>query len=113
MYTLCVCVDGRFQKEINHDNPLGSKGVLAVEFATLMRTLWSGRKYSFAPSSLKKLIAQKKNMFSGYAQHDAQEYMSFLLDGLHEDVNRVKNKPYIEQVDSGDRPDEVRLLRLS
>ena len=48
-------------------------------------------------------------MFSGFAQHDAQEYMSFLLDGLHEDVNRVKKKPYVEQVDSGGRPDEVRL----
>ena len=46
-------------------------------------------------------------MFSGFAQHDDQEYMSFLLDGLHEDVNRVKKKPYFEHDDSGDRPDEV------
>ena len=46
-------------------------------------------------------------MFSGFAQHDAQEYMSFLLDGLHEDVNRVRRKPYVEQVDSGGRPDHV------
>ena len=47
-------------------------------------------------------------MFSGFAQHDAQEYMSYLLDGLHEDVNRVKKKPYIEQLDAEGRGDEVR-----
>lgn len=36
-----------------------------------------------------------------------QELLAFLLDGLHEDLNRVKNKPYIEEPDSDGRPDEV------
>lgn len=35
-----------------------------------------------------------------------QELLAFLLDGLHEDLNRVKQKPYIEMKDSGGRPDE-------
>jgi len=35
-----------------------------------------------------------------------QELLAFLLDGLHEDLNRVKNKPYIEYPDSNGRPDE-------
>ncbi|CAJ0943740.1 unnamed protein product, partial [Mesorhabditis belari] len=30
--------------------------------------------------------------FSGYAQQDSQELMAFLLDGLHEDLNRIKQK---------------------
>lgn len=29
-----------------------------------------------------------------------------MLDGLHEDLNRVKRKPYIEAKDSDGRPDE-------
>ena len=33
--------------------------------------------------------------FSGYQQHDSQELLTFLLDGLHEDLNRIKKKPYI------------------
>ncbi|RHY12190.1 hypothetical protein DYB36_009163, partial [Aphanomyces astaci] len=38
--------------------------------------------------------------------HDAQELLAFLLDGLHEDVNRITNKPYVEAVDSnGTEPD--------
>lgn len=35
--------------------------------------------------------------------------MAFLLDGLHEDLNRIQNKPYTETVDSDGRPDEVRV----
>lgn len=32
--------------------------------------------------------------------------MAFLLDGLHEDLNRVKHKPYIKSRDADGRPDE-------
>ena len=28
-------------------------------------------------------------------QHDAQEIISLILDGIHEDLNRVKSKPYV------------------
>lgn len=28
------------------------------------------------------------------------------MDGLHEDLNRVKHKPYIKSRDADDRPDE-------
>ncbi len=33
--------------------------------------------------------------------------MNFLLDSLHEDLNRVKKKPYVELPSSDGRPDEV------
>lgn len=55
------------------------------------------------------IVASKASQFTGYAQHDAQEFMAFLLDGLHEDLNRIQNKPYTETVDSDGRPDEVRV----
>lgn len=55
-------------------------------------------------------MASKASQFTGYAQHDAQEFMAFLLDGLHEDLNRIQNKPYTETVDSDGRLDEVRLI---
>ena len=28
-------------------------------------------------------------MFSGYDQQDSQEFLTFLLDGLHEGLNKV------------------------
>ena len=33
--------------------------------------------------------------------------MAFLLDGLHEDLNRIRKKPYVELKDAGNRPDKV------
>ena len=45
--------------------------------------------------------------FNGFQQHDCQELLSFLLDGLHEDLNRVHDKPYVELKDSDGRPDHV------
>ncbi|KAG5653604.1 hypothetical protein H0H81_011976 [Sphagnurus paluster] len=31
--------------------------------------------------------------YEGERQHDSQEFLSFLLDGIHEDLNRIINKP--------------------
>lgn len=100
-------LNGTFQAEINRENPLGMHGELAVAFAVLLRLLWSGTQKSFAPSRLKSLISVKAPQFTGFAQHDAQEFMAFLLDGLHEDLNRIKSKPYIENAESDGRPDEI------
>lgn len=57
--------------------------------------------------AVQAIVASKASQFTGYAQHDAQEFMAFLLDGLHEDLNRIQNKPYTETVDSDGRLDEV------
>jgi Ubiquitin C-terminal hydrolase len=32
-------------------------------------------------------------MFSGYDQHDAQELLKAVLEGINDDLNRVKTKP--------------------
>ncbi|XP_051906643.1 ubiquitin carboxyl-terminal hydrolase 19 isoform X2 [Hippocampus zosterae] len=99
--------DRAFESEINCNNPLGTGGRLAIGFAVLLRALWKGTHHAFQPSKLKAIVASKANQFTGYAQHDAQEFMAFLLDGLHEDLNRIQNKPYTETVDSDGRLDEV------
>ncbi|KAK8757004.1 hypothetical protein V5799_000296 [Amblyomma americanum] len=96
-----------FQGELNRENPLGMHGELAVAFAVLASWLWSGKQRSFAPARLKSLISIKAPQFTGFAQHDAQEFMAFLLDGLHEDLNRIHNKPYVERVESAGRPDSI------
>lgn len=48
--------------------------------------------------------------FSGYQQQDCQELLAFLLDGLHEDLNRIRKKPYIQLKDADGRPDKVMLF---
>jgi ubiquitin C-terminal hydrolase len=44
--------------------------------------------------------------FTGYQQHDSQELLAFLLDGLHEDLNRIIKKPYIELPDFDNMSDD-------
>ncbi|KAH1075257.1 hypothetical protein J1N35_027585 [Gossypium stocksii] len=95
-----------YRAEINTDNPLGMHGELALAFGDLLRKLWSSGRTAIAPRVFKGKLARFAPQFSGYNQHDSQELLAFLLDGLHEDLNRVKQKPYIEMKDSDGRPDE-------
>jgi ubiquitin carboxyl-terminal hydrolase 4/11/15 len=52
-------------------------------------------------------------VFAGYGQQDSQEFMSFLADGLHEDLNRIQKKPYRENPDSDDETVRSRAALLS
>ena len=91
-----------FRSEINKDNPLGTGGKMALSYHKLIRDLWYDSYSSISPWNLKRIIAKFQPMFSGYSQHDSQELISYILDGLHEDLNRVKKKPYIENQDYDD-----------
>uniref|UniRef100_A0A0E0EW13 Ubiquitin carboxyl-terminal hydrolase n=1 Tax=Oryza meridionalis TaxID=40149 RepID=A0A0E0EW13_9ORYZ len=95
-----------YSREINTENPLGLQGELATAFGELLRKLWSAGRTSIAPRAFKTKLSRFAPQFSGYNQHDSQELLAFLLDGLHEDLNRVKKKPYIEAKDADGRPDE-------
>ncbi|XP_059179325.1 ubiquitin carboxyl-terminal hydrolase 32-like isoform X2 [Physella acuta] len=91
--------------ELNRDNPLGMKGHIAQRYGELIKDLWSGTSKTVAPLKLRWTIGKYAPRFNGFQQHDSQELLSFLLDGLHEDLNRVHHKPYVELKDSDGRPD--------
>ncbi|KAL1213003.1 putative ubiquitin carboxyl-terminal hydrolase 11 [Cardamine amara subsp. amara] len=95
-----------YSDDINAENPLGMRGELAIAFGELLRKLWSSGQNAVAPRAFKTKLARFAPQFSGYNQHDSQEMLAFLLDGLHEDLNKVKKKPYIEAKDADGRPDE-------
>jgi ubiquitin C-terminal hydrolase len=65
------------------------------------------RTTSTAPSSLKRAIGRFAPQFSGFQQHDSQELLAYILDGLHEDLNRVKQKPYTEVKESDGKQDDA------
>uniref|UniRef100_A0A8C5MS72 Ubiquitin carboxyl-terminal hydrolase n=1 Tax=Leptobrachium leishanense TaxID=445787 RepID=A0A8C5MS72_9ANUR len=96
-----------YKKEINRDNPLGMKGEIAMAYAELIRQIWSGEHSYVAPRMFKTQVGRFAPQFSGYQQQDSQELLAFLLDGLHEDLNRVKKKPYLELKDANGRPDSI------
>ncbi|KAL0485657.1 ubiquitin carboxyl-terminal hydrolase [Acrasis kona] len=98
---------GDYIEEINRDNPLGMGGKVAEAFGNLMKDMFSGNHSSITPREFKHVIGKFAPQFSGYAQQDSQELIAYLLDGLHEDLNRIKKKPFTEAVESKGRPDHI------
>ncbi|XP_056132068.1 ubiquitin carboxyl-terminal hydrolase 15-like isoform X2 [Lampris incognitus] len=97
----------KYTDELNEDNPLGMKGEIAKAYAELIKQVWSG-KYSYVtPRPFKTQVGRFAPQFSGYQQQDSHELLAFLLDGLHEDLNRIRKKPYIQLKDADGRPDKV------
>jgi ubiquitin carboxyl-terminal hydrolase 4/11 len=88
-----------YKTELNEVNPLGSEGNLAKAYFYLTTALFNPafQKPAFPPSEFKKVLGRFAPAFGGYGQQDSQEFLEFLLDGLHEDLNRVRNKPYVER----------------
>eukprot|EP00069_Balaena_mysticetus_P022019 bmy_03235T0 len=68
--------------------------LLPIEFAKLIQTIWTSSPNDVvSPSEFKTQIQRYAPRFVGYNQQDAQEFLRFLLDGLHNEVNRVTARP--------------------
>jgi ubiquitin C-terminal hydrolase len=64
------------------------------------------------PSAVKAAVGAINRQFAGYGQHDSQEFLRFLLDGLHDDLNRVRVKPaYVAIEDSAGDDDWTKSAR--
>lgn len=69
--------------------------IFVLAFAEVIKELWSEDSSDRVVNtvSLKSQIQRFAPRFIGYAQQDAQEFLRYLLEGLHEDVNRITEKP--------------------
>lgn len=83
-------INKTYIKDINQD------GKLISAFGNLITKLWSPVSQSSAVdvSSFKDIFQRLAPQFAGYEQHDAQEFLRFLIEKLHADVNRVHTKPH-------------------
>lgn len=82
--------------DLNKDNFLGTGGKLLEEFAELLRQMWSAKIGDKSPVRFRSQLGRANAQFSGADQQDAQEFLNYMLDVLHEDSNRVRKKPYVE-----------------
>lgn len=86
-------ISGIFKQHINKDNFLGTGGVLAEAFSTLLRTMWSENYNFISPVLFREALIKFAPQFKGSEQHDSQEFLNFLLDGIHEDCNLIVKRP--------------------
>ncbi|KRX04164.1 hypothetical protein PPERSA_11288 [Pseudocohnilembus persalinus] len=72
---------------------------IAKQYAKLLKNIrGSGSSNSYYSrgentQDLKRAIEKVAPIFSGYGQQDSQEFLRCLIDGLHEDLNRIVRKP--------------------
>ncbi|NXA51048.1 UBP2 hydrolase, partial [Nothocercus julius] len=86
------CLQNQYLRDLNNGSRM--RTALMSEFAKLIQLLWtSSPNDSVSPSEFKTQIQRYAPRFVGYNQQDAQEFLRFLLDGLHSEVNRVLVRP--------------------
>ena len=85
-----------YLKDINKENPRGTKGKLAKEWYNLLYQYWIQKTKTGDPSDFKKVISKKASIFRGYEQQDSNEFMIIFLDYLNEDLNKVTKEVYEE-----------------
>lgn len=85
-------LDGSYRHSLNRYNSLGTGGVVADGFAALIRTMWQAQLPFVSPTDFREAICRFAPQFRGNEQHDSQEFLSFLMDAIHEDLNVARQR---------------------
>ncbi|KAG9120172.1 CSN-associated deubiquitinating enzyme Ubp12 [Ceratobasidium sp. 392] len=113
--------------ELNPTNPLSTEGKLTAAFNIVMHQVYPpeakpalrahepmdvlvsdavfqasrrvGSSSSYAARNFRDTLCQFAPVFAGFEENDSQELVGMVLDSLHEDLNRILNKPYVERPD--------------
>ncbi|XP_005856935.1 PREDICTED: ubiquitin carboxyl-terminal hydrolase 2 [Myotis brandtii] len=86
------CLQRLYLRDLGHSSHAHT--ALMEEFAKLIQAIWTSPLNDVvSPSEFKTQIQRYAPRFVGYNQQDAQEFLRFLLDGLHNEVNRVTVRP--------------------
>ena len=90
--THCKALYDAIEKN-SEENPGKGTSSLFDEFREILHKQWSSSSL-IVPSSFKYIYSSRFRQFSGSDQHDCQEFLSFLLDGLLEDLNSHKHNKH-------------------
>ena len=84
-----ICRSGNSGK---NTRKYGTKGELTEHLAILLKSLWTCRYTADISSDFKSVVGKYGNQYRGYTQHDAQEFLLWLLDKIHEDLKIASEK---------------------
>ncbi|XP_067390205.1 ubiquitin carboxyl-terminal hydrolase 31 [Emydura macquarii macquarii] len=69
--------------------PPPPKGEVTEQLAQLVRALWTLEYTPQHSREFKSIVSKNSMQYRGNSQHDAQEFLLWLLDRVHEDLNNV------------------------
>ncbi|KAH6629282.1 hypothetical protein C7974DRAFT_394208 [Boeremia exigua] len=83
---------GRYNRDLQRENWKGTKGILPEAYATLISNLFKGDISSVRPSTFRRVCGHFNSQWGVDQQQDAKEFLEFVLDFMHEDLNVTWNK---------------------
>ena len=102
-------LDGTYQKHVQKDNWKGSKGIMPEYFTILLRNLWQPNGVdTIRPTNFKKLSARLNKEWASDRQQDAKEFLEFLIDCLHEDLNVNWSRTPLRQLTDAEEAERER-----
>lgn len=72
----------------------GTKGEVTEQLALLLKSIWSCQYDPEISNKFKLVVDKYGSQYRGNNQHDAQEFLLWLLDKVHEDLNTATKKKY-------------------
>lgn len=86
----------QYREDLSHSKKLskkfGTKGEVTEQLAVLLKAIWSCKYSPHHTTEFKRIVARHGSQYRGNDQHDAQEFLIWLLDKVHEDLNSAKKK---------------------
>ncbi|XP_066432507.1 ubiquitin carboxyl-terminal hydrolase 31 isoform X1 [Eleutherodactylus coqui] len=83
------------------------RGEVTEQLAALLRSLWTLEYTPQHSRDFKTVVSRNALQYRGTSQHDAQEFLLWLLDRVHEDLNilvKQKPRPPVEEDLTGEGP---------
>ncbi|KAI3352362.1 hypothetical protein L3Q82_005328 [Scortum barcoo] len=81
----------RINGELRGDERQAARGEVTEQLAALVRALWTLEYTPQLSVEFKSIVAKYGSQFRGNSQHDALEFLLWLLDRVHEDANSSPN----------------------
>lgn len=118
-----VYENSSFKKQINYSSKFGSRGDVVNKYMDLVEMIYKQTKKNalkknnkaISPMNFKIACGLKNECFNNFAQQDCQEFLQFLLDILHEDLNNYDSclKPYAPLTEVEELEREKMPMRLA
>ncbi|CAD5223951.1 unnamed protein product [Bursaphelenchus okinawaensis] len=89
--------EDKFLDYVNVYNKRGTGGVMASCFSAMIVVMWSGNYKAISTLRFTEVFSKTCPDLCDGQQHDAQEFLVFLLDALHEDTIPVMLDKVMEQ----------------
>ncbi|KAJ8001916.1 hypothetical protein DPEC_G00174380 [Dallia pectoralis] len=82
---------GRVNGIVKSEDVQHARGEVTTQLASLVRALWTLEYTPLLSVEFKTIVSKYGSQFRGNSQHDALEFLLWLLDRVHEDANPSSN----------------------